>query len=260
MSITIFSQEEQKHNQDTSSNKSSTENSEKELISPVNELKEIISPDEKPQHASETKIKADIKKVDSLSHTIKKEHHTRKNLVSFAPKPIKAYFDAQMKEETIVLMLRQHPITQLGKVLISIIGIFFPILLFSSPFLDFLQPSYKAAIIIGWYLVLSGFTFEIFLSWYFHVFFITDRRVIDVDFNSMINKDITSAKLENIQDVSYTTSGVLASIVNFGTVFLQTASSQAKVEFEKVPQPSKVAKVINELIIQKKRKLRKEKF
>jgi hypothetical protein len=286
MSITIFSQDQQKKEEedqektvdntsdDTANNtlikenslenfnKDTTTSAEKasDSLLPTEGIKKTISLENELEKTPESEIKTNINKANSLSHTIKKERSTRRSLVSFAPKPARAHFDAQMKDETIILMLRQHPITQLGKVLIAFIGLFFPILLFASPFLDFLQPNYKAAVVIGWYLVLSGFALEIFLSWYFHVFFITDRRVIDVDFHSMVHKDVTSAKLENIQDVSYVTAGVLASLINYGTVYLQTAGTQAKVEFEKVPQPAKVAKIINELIVQKKRKMRRGRY
>ncbi len=87
----------------------------------------------------------------------------------------------------------------------------------------------------------------------FRVFIVTNRRVIDVDFHSMVHKDITTAKLENIQDVNFITAGVLASLIDYGTVYLQTAGATAKTEFEKVPHPSEVTKIVNEMIAQKKR-------
>ncbi len=204
-------------------------------------------------------INKQIKKANNLSEAIKNEPSTRKKLIAFAPKPIKIHFDSQLPNETIVLMLRQHPATQLNKIIIIVLGLFFPILLFVSPFLDFLQPNYKAAVLIGWYLILSGFALETFLSWFFHAFFITDRRVIDIDFYSMVHKNVTSAKLESLQDVNFITTGVLASLLDYGTVSLQTAGTEAKIAFENVPQPAKVAKIINELIAKKKRALAKGK-
>ncbi|GEM_PF-3155725 len=279
MSITIFSQDKQKkqdsnleetteHASENISNNTfleektlddfnsdtniSTERTD-DSLPPAEIIKETLNLENELKETSEAEIRNNINKANSLSHTIKQERSTRKNLVSFAPKPIRAKFDSQMKDETIILMLRQHPITQLGKVLIIIIGIFFPIFLLTTHILEFLQLNYKIAAIIGWFLLLSGFTLETFLNWYFHVFFITDRRVIDVDFESMIYKDVSTAKLENIQDVSFITTGTLASLVDYGTVFLQTAGSQARIEFETVPHPAKVVKIINELIAQTRR-------
>ena len=123
---------------------------------------------------------------DELSETIKNEKPTHNNFTAFAPKPQKVVFDSQLRNEEIVLLLRQHPITQFSKLLIICFGILFPILLFASPFLSFLPFNYKVATVIGWYLILSGFAFQSFLAWYFRVFIITNRRVIDVDFYSIV--------------------------------------------------------------------------
>jgi len=95
--------------------------------------------------------------------------------------------------------------------------------------------------------------FETFLTWFFYVFIITDERIIDVDFLSLIYKKVTVAKIDNIEDVSATIGGAIRSIFNFGTVEVQTAGSDAKISFEDVPQPSKVKQLLNELILEEER-------
>lgn len=193
--------------------------------------------------------------ADELSETIRKERPAKRNITAFAAKPRNAFFDAQLREEEIALLLRRHPITQLSKIFLMVGAFFFPIVMFSSPFLQFMTPNYKAATVVAWYLILFGFSLELFLTWFFNVFIVTNRRVIDVDFYSMIHKDISSAKLENIQDMSVVTHGVFASIIDFGTLYIQTAGQKPRIEFEDIPHPSKVAKVLNELISKKKRML-----
>jgi len=150
-------------------------------------------------------------------------------------------------------LLRRHPVTQLSKISIVLVGLFFPILMFASPLLQFMPGNFKLATVISWYLILSGFALESFLTWFFNVFIITNRRVIDVDFYSMVHKDISSAKLESIQDMSVVTAGVFASLIDFGTLYVQTAGQNPKIEFEDIPHPSKVTKILNELIAKKKR-------
>lgn len=194
--------------------------------------------------------------ADELSETIRKEQPTKNNITAFATKPRHASFDAQLRQEEIALLLRKHPVTQLSKIGLILGGLFFPLVLFSSPILSFMATNYKLATVIGWYLILSGFTLESFLTWYFNVFIITNRRVIDVDFYSMIHKDVSSAKLENIQDMSVVTHGVFASLIDFGTLYIQTAGQKPKIEFENIPHPSKVTKVLNELIAKKKKIMR----
>jgi len=190
---------------------------------------------------------------DELSETIRKEKPSSNNVTAFATKPKFATFDSQLHEEEIALLLRRHPVTQLSKILIVAIAAFFPIVMFASPLLQFMPSNFKLATVISWYLVLSGFALESFLTWFFNVFIITNRRVIDVDFYSMVHKDVSSAKLESIQDMSVVTAGVFASLIDFGTLYVQTAGQNPKIEFEDIPHPSKVTKILNELIAKKKR-------
>ncbi|HEX7018248.1 MAG TPA: PH domain-containing protein, partial [Patescibacteria group bacterium] len=106
---------------------------------------------------------------------------------------------------------------------------------------------------IFWYLLITGFALESFLSWFFNVYIITDERVIDVDFLSLIYKNISSAKIDNIEDITAETGGAVRSIFNFGTVKIQTAGAATELEFEDVPHPAKVTRLLNELLLEEER-------
>jgi hypothetical protein len=88
---------------------------------------------------------------------------------------------------------------------------------------------------------------EGFFSWYFNVFFVTNRRIIDVDFFNMVNKRVSDAEIEKIQDVTYSTSGPIGTIFNFGNVLIQTAAEMQELSFERVPNPEKVADILDDL-------------
>jgi len=235
------------------------ENSQKE---PVNEKTE--------EQIAELEDNLDLS-PDELSETVRNEPSTKNHVTSFAIKPKNASFDAQLKKEEIVLLLRRHPVTQLSKITLIAFGILFPLLLIGSPLLEFMKTSYKIATIFGWYLVLSGFALESFLTWYFRVFIITNRRVIDIDYYSMVHKDVTVAELIRIQDMSVVSTGVLASLADFGTLYLQTAGQNfnparfnndtdsvrsAGIEFEDIARPIEVKRIVSELIATKRRKYR----
>lgn len=186
--------------------------------------------------------------VDEYSSIMRQEKPTKGCLASFLPKPFKIGFDSQLNEEEVVLVLRQHPITLLGKIL-TIIGLaLVPFIFPNLPLKDFIPDSYKAAMILGWFTMLSGIALETFLVWFFSVFIITDERIIDVDFISLLYKDISSAKIDVIQDISSKTGGLMATIVDYGTVYIQTAGESTEIQFENVPQPAKVAAILNEML------------
>jgi hypothetical protein len=191
--------------------------------------------------------------VDEYSEVMKKEKPTKKLFEAFAPKPRKTTFDSQAKGERIILLLRKHPITQFNKTLIIIFGLLFPILVPPAAFMGFLAPKFFTAFFLGWYLLLAGYTIESFLSWFFNVYIITDERIIDVDFLSLIYKNISAAKIDNIEDITATTTGALAAMLDYGTVKIQTAAEKREFEFEAVPHPAKITSLLNELVLEEEK-------
>lgn len=88
-----------------------------------------------------------------------------------------------------------------------------------------------------------------FLNWYFNVGIVTSRRVIDIDFDSVLYKEVTSARLDKIEDMTVKTGGYLESLFDYGTIFIQTAAtSESNVEFTNAPHPTDVIEAINKLI------------
>lgn len=191
--------------------------------------------------------------VDDYSAIMRGEKPRRNYFLSYLPKPIKVYFDTQAAEENIILILRQHPITFLKQAIIILAALLFP--LFSSTgFLQgFFPPSYIFAMGLAWYMLCLSFALQSFLIWFFSVFIITDERIIDVDFVSLLFKDVSSAKIDAIQDISSKTGGMLASLLDIGTVHIQTAGEQREIQFENVPHPAKVAALLNELMLEEER-------
>ncbi len=209
--------------------------------------------EQQPVPRRKRRKKHQANKVDDYSETLKQEKPTKNPLKAYAPKPYKTGFDSQMIDEEVVLVLRRHPITQLKKVFIIILLCFLPLLMSVGPLFDFFTFKLKLAVIIGWYALLVTYFLESFLVWFFNVFIITDERIIDVDFYSLIYKDVSSAKIENIEDITAATGGFLASLVDFGTVYIQTAGETPQLQFEEVPHPAKITRILNELILEEEK-------
>jgi len=95
-----------------------------------------------------------------------------------------------------------------------------------------------------WYLTTFAFAFEKFLSWYFDVYIITDERVVDIDFNNLLNKKFSEAKLSMIQDVTSRQIGMGQTMFNYGQVLIQTAAEINELRFDNIPNPDKIVKVL----------------
>jgi len=169
-------------------------------------------------------------------------------LTAFAVRPSTLRYEAQEKEEKTVLFLRRHFFTNTGWIMATFCLILVPIFALSFFPFDFIPLSYRFLGVLGWYMVVFAYAFERFLSWFFNVNIVTDQRIIDVNFPSILYKDISECKIDNIEDISSKTGGFIRSFLNYGDVLIQTAGTLPELTFEAIPFPDKVAEVINDLI------------
>lgn len=156
-------------------------------------------------------------------------------------------FENQEEEEKIVLLLRMHWLTNVPWVILAIILLLAPLALRFFPLISSLPPRYQLASLILWYLLLAAFVFERFLTWFFNVYIITDERIVDIDFYNLLYKEVSDAKIDKIQDITYKMGGAIRAIFNFGDVFIQTAGTELNFEFRAVPRPDRVVKILQEL-------------
>jgi len=150
--------------------------------------------------------------------------HSHSLLSAFSLYPDDVGFETKDGKEQIILLLRQHPIVNVKWIVITILLTAGPAVLNMSGVFSSLPTGFPLVISLAWYLFTGAYAIEGFLNWYFNVYFVTDARIIDVDFYNLIGKRVSNAEIEMIQDVSYTTAGVLGTMLNYGNVFIQTAA------------------------------------
>lgn len=159
----------------------------------------------------------------------------------------KVAFEGQSEQEKIILLLRAHPLTQVPWILNSIFLFFIVIVLnFFLPI--FLSPQQIIFFNVFMLVVILSYIWFNFLSWYFNVGLITNQRIVDIDFNSILYKEVTATRLDKIEDVTSKSGGYFKSLFNYGNVFIQTAGTEVNIEFMNVPFPSRVVEVINRIM------------
>lgn len=174
---------------------------------------------------------------------------TKNPLTSFAYQPGNVRFMDQDPEEKIILFLRWHPITNLGWILASILIFLAPGFFVSIPIVSALPLNYRLIIVLLWYLIGLAYVYENFLHWFFSAFLVTNKRVIDIDFENLIYRQVSFASLEKIQDITVKSGGGAMVLFNYGDVFIQTAGEIPNIEFERIPRPDKVAHVLKQLVL-----------
>lgn len=171
---------------------------------------------------------------------------TSSHFFAFATYP-SASFESLAPGETIILLLRAHPITQLGWFL-NTLGLIV-LLIVLNLFITFLfNPAQMLFINIFGIAFIFAYALFNFFVWYFNVGIVTNMRVIDVDTHSLTYKEVSEARINKVEDVTSKSGGFFASIFDYGNVFVQTAGAEVNIEFLNVPKPAEVVRIINELL------------
>ena len=169
---------------------------------------------------------------------------------AFIHRPVNLRFETQDKEEKIVLILRRHVITNLPWLTLALLMFLAPFFITAIIPLNFVPGNFRFIGFICWYLLIFAFVFEKFLLWFFNVKILTDERIIDIDFPTLLYRDIKEAKIDKVQDISVKTGGYLRSLFNFGDVVIQTAGAVPEICFEAVPNPEQVSHILNNLMLE----------
>ena len=176
--------------------------------------------------------------------------HTHSPLAAYNFCPDKVAFVNEDPEEKVILLLRRHPLTNIGWILAL-----FPLIILPGfatalfPF-ELLPVEFQTVLLVFWYLFVFGFALQRFLGWFFNVNIISDERVIDVNFVNLVYREVTDANVDEIQEVTVEMGGAIWTFFNFGNVLVQTAADVPRIVFEAVPQPDRVAKILRELRLQ----------
>ncbi len=169
-------------------------------------------------------------------------------LTSFTSFPKQICFETQEKGEVVVLFMRQHPIVNLPWVVTAVFLLTLPPLFSYFPLYASMPVSYQWVISLIFYLFVVGVALAKFMAWFFNIYIVTDERIIDVDFVNIFYRVMSTAKIEEIQDLSIIQSGVWETFYNYGKVEIQTAAEVTQFEFGRVPHPDKIGTLLNMMI------------
>ncbi len=174
---------------------------------------------------------------------------------SFCIRP-QCRFESQLQDESVVLVIRAHPILLvpwLVNGLLLLVGlVLFNIYVPSLWQLTTMQLLFLNLSVVVF--ILSYYWFH-FLSYFFNVGVVSTRRILDIDFSSVLFKQVSETRLERIEDITATSGGYVASLFNFGDIHIQTAGEAVNFEFLHSPRPGDVVRIINELAARRAREV-----
>jgi hypothetical protein len=155
----------------------------------------------------------------------------------------------QDQDEQIVLFLRKHFTKNLSWISLSIVLLLLPIIfLLPLGLLTmlrlFIPLNFILVFVSFYYLIVLGFIYVNFVTWFYNVGVITTKQLIDVDFTDIMYRDVAKARINEVIDVEFKQGGFSDSFFDFGDVFVQTQGSKPNFEFISVPHPDKVTDII----------------
>lgn len=168
-------------------------------------------------------------------------------LSAFCYQPKKARFETQESTEEIVLLLRRHPLTNLPWVLAALALALAPTVFAWFPLYTDLPLRFQTGTVVLWYFLTSAVAITGALTWFFNVNIVTNQRILDVDFYTLLYREISDARIDKIQEVTYKVGGLGGTLFDYGDVLIQTAGAIPNFEFEAVPHPGSVARILEGL-------------
>ncbi len=162
-------------------------------------------------------------------------------------------FPSQQPDEKIVLVVREHWFRLAIKVAVIAVLSFFPLifklLLIDTDVFDTsaTMSAIGATINSVFYLGLLVALFIVFVLYYLNIHVVSEQRVVDIDQTGLLFHEVSELNIETIEDVTGQIKGFFGNILNYGTVYVQTAGATERFEFDNVPNPEYIAKVILEL-------------
>ncbi len=227
------------------------------FVSPDKEEKPVkTTEDPTPDNKDEPPAKQEEEEFPDGDPVLESVPHKHGRVMSsFTLYPKHANFFDKDPDEKVILIVRRHPITNIKWIVISVFMLILPFVLNGFSVFSFLPYKFYFAAILGWYLLTLAFVFENFLSWFFNVNIVTNKRVIDVDFVNLVYREVSDAEFGQIQDVTVKVGSVIRTLFDFGDIFIQTAAEIPEIEFEAIPHPDRVDKILRELRNQATRRL-----
>lgn len=164
----------------------------------------------------------------------------------------KQFFPGQFPDEKMVFLIRRHWSRIAKYIARLVLAHFIPIIVFV--FLFFLLeweipnqgPFYVAMVMLTSLFYLSVWLFYIyeFIDYHLDIWVLTDKRIVSIEQSGLFKHTVSELNINKIQDVTTEMKGKVQTFMNFGNVYVQTASEKQRFIFEEVAHPSEVARQI----------------
>lgn len=167
--------------------------------------------------------------------------------------PIEFNFPNKESDEKVFMAVRRHYFVLVKQSLIFLFFFIFPVIIWTAlHYLEINLTEYiffpiLILVISLYYLFVALFAMIKWIEYYYDVWIITDRRLIDIEQKSLFNHITSELRLDKIQDVTFEVKGFLPSVFHYGNIYVQTAGAVQRFSFEEIPKSQQIKRLIIDL-------------
>ena len=159
----------------------------------------------------------------------------------------KSIFPGQRENEEVIMIVFKHwyvAIMPMLKALgIILLSLFVPVVLGLSFYI--FNYTISTVIYIIWMLFWVGYIFYAYFNWIQDKYIVTNERVVNIDQRGAFSKTVLETEIDKIQNIVHSTKGMFATMLNFGTVTIQTTTNELILDY--VPNPVYIKEEIMQL-------------
>lgn len=96
-----------------------------------------------------------------------------------------------------------------------------------------------------WGLVLWVMFWQFWTTYYMDIWVITNRRIIDIDYLRLFDRNIAMVRFERVQDVTTHVRGIIGTLLRYGSVVVQTAGSDKEFVIDQIAHPETLRDIIS---------------
>jgi hypothetical protein len=153
------------------------------------------------------------------------------------------HFEGQKPQEEILLVLHRHWFDILSR--FFLLFVFLILLLGSSVYLPMIFSDIEDGQGRLLFALLESLFFMLFwlvaaliwVDYYFDVWIVTNERIVNIEQKGLFSRVVSELELENIQDITTDVKGVIATFLNYGNLYVQTAAEMERFVFRNIPDP-----------------------
>jgi uncharacterized membrane protein YdbT with pleckstrin-like domain len=160
----------------------------------------------------------------------------------------------------VVVILRKHWAGFIGTFFIIFAMLLFPLvflLILHHPLSSFFNHFHSGitAALTGYYLLVLTILFGLWVNYYFDIFLITERRIINISQKGLLARETSELMLSEVEDVTAEINGFVHSIFNYGLLVIETAGAGTAGDKPRpgyftvidIPDPNRISRTILEL-------------